>query len=118
MMQPRFVTKLVKDGETIREFPPVVLKERIAKKETITMMQTILEHVVSQGLGRKAAPLSRAFKVAGKTGTAQIATSMAATTQERRATGCRLPASSRPTTPAIRVSSVCERRVCRHRVAA
>jgi len=73
MMQPRFVTKLVKDGETIREFPPVVLKERIAKPETIEMMQTILEHVVSQGLGKKAAPLSRAFKVAGKTGTAQVA---------------------------------------------
>ena len=73
MMQPRFVTKLMKDGETLREFPPVVLKERIAKKETITMMQTILEHVVSQGLGRKAGPLSKAFKVAGKTGTAQIA---------------------------------------------
>jgi len=73
MMQPRFVTKMMKDGETVREFPPVVLKERIAKKETVEMMQTILEHVVSQGLGRKAAPLSRAFKVAGKTGTAQIA---------------------------------------------
>jgi len=73
LMQPRFVTKLVKDGKTIREFPPVVLKEHIAKPATITMMQTILEHVVSQGLGRKAAPLSRAFKVAGKTGTAQIA---------------------------------------------
>ena len=73
MMQPRFVTKLVKDGETLHEYPPVVLKERIAKPETITMMQTILEHVVSQGLGNKAAPLSRAFKVAGKTGTAQIA---------------------------------------------
>lgn len=73
MMQPRFVTKAVKDGETIQEFPPVVLKQSIAKKESIEMMQTILEHVVSQGLGRKAAPLSRAFKVAGKTGTAQIA---------------------------------------------
>ena len=73
MMQPRFVKRLVKDGETIQEYPPVVLKERIAKPETITMMQTILEHVVSQGLGRKAAPLSRSFKVAGKTGTAQIA---------------------------------------------
>jgi len=73
MMQPRFITKMVKDGETVREFPPVVLKERIAKPETITMMQTILEHVVSQGLGRKAGPPSRAFKVAGKTGTAQIA---------------------------------------------
>ena len=73
MMQPRFVTKVVKDGETIKEFPPVVLKERIAKKESIDMMRTILEHVVSQGLGRKAGPLSKAFKVAGKTGTAQIA---------------------------------------------
>jgi cell division protein FtsI (penicillin-binding protein 3) len=36
-------------------------------------MQTLLTHVVSQGLGKKAGPLSRAFKVAGKTGTAQIA---------------------------------------------
>ena len=35
------------------------------------MMQTILEHVVSQGLGRKAG--SKSFKVAGKTGTAQVA---------------------------------------------
>lgn len=34
-------------------------------------MQTILEHVVSQGLGRKAG--SKLFKVAGKTGTAQVA---------------------------------------------
>lgn len=73
MMQPRFVKRLTKDGETIREFPPVVLKEQIAKPATIEMMQTILEHVVSQGLGKKAAPLSRSFKVAGKTGTAQIA---------------------------------------------
>ena len=73
MMQPRFFTKLMKDGETIQEFEPVVLKESIAKPQTIATMQTILEHVVSQGLGRKANPLSRAFKVAGKTGTAQIA---------------------------------------------
>jgi cell division protein FtsI (penicillin-binding protein 3) len=74
MMQPRFVSKLVKDGKTIREFPPVVLREQITRrKETISKIQTILEHVVSQGLGSKAAPLSKAFKVAGKTGTAQIA---------------------------------------------
>jgi len=55
----------------VKEFEPVVLKERIAKPSTIKMMQTILEHVVSQGLGRKAG--SKSFKVAGKTGTAQIA---------------------------------------------
>ncbi|MBR1410436.1 MAG: transpeptidase family protein [Prevotella sp.] len=71
MMQPRFVKRLMKDGEVIREFEPVVLKEQIAKPQTIKTMQTILEHVVSQGLGKKAG--SRSFKVAGKTGTAQVA---------------------------------------------
>ena len=71
MMQPRFVKQLVKDGQVIKEFEPVVLKEQIAKPSAIKTMQTILEHVVSQGLGRKAG--SKSFKVAGKTGTAQIA---------------------------------------------
>ena len=71
MMQPRFVKQLVKNGEVVKEYEPVVLKERIAKPQAIKTMQTILEHVVSQGLGRKAG--SKSFKVAGKTGTAQVA---------------------------------------------
>ena len=71
MMQPRFVKQLVKNGEVIKEFEPVVLKERIAKPQAIKTMQTILQHVVSQGLGKKAG--SKSFKVAGKTGTAQVA---------------------------------------------
>jgi cell division protein FtsI (penicillin-binding protein 3) len=71
MMRPRFVKRFVKNGETIVEFEPEVIKERIAKKKAVMTMQTILEHVVSQGLGRKAG--SPRFKVAGKTGTAQIA---------------------------------------------
>lgn len=70
MMQPRFVSKVVKDGETIMEFPPVVLKKHIAKESTVKTMQTLLTHVVSQGLGRRAG--SKLFSVAGKTGTAQI----------------------------------------------
>ena len=71
MMQPRFVKKLMKDGQVIKEYEPVVLKQQIAKPQAIKTMQTILEHVVSQGLGRKAG--SKSFKVAGKTGTAQVA---------------------------------------------
>ena len=71
MMRPRFVKKVVKDGQTLMEFPPEVIKEHIAKPQTIKTMQTILEHVVSQGLGKKAG--SHTFKVAGKTGTAQVA---------------------------------------------
>ena len=71
MMQPRFVKQVLKDGEVVREFEPVVLKRQIARPKALKTMQTILEHVVSQGLGRKAG--SKLFKVAGKTGTAQVA---------------------------------------------
>ena len=71
MMQPRFIKQVQKNGEVIREYEPVVLKRQIAKPKAIKTMQTILEHVVSQGLGRKAG--SPLFKVAGKTGTAQVA---------------------------------------------
>ena len=71
MMQPRFIKQVQKNGEVVREYEPVVLKRQIAKPKAIKTMQTILEHVVSQGLGRKAG--SPLFKVAGKTGTAQVA---------------------------------------------
>ena len=70
MVKPRFVKKLMKNGETIHEYPVEVLKEHIARPEAIRTMQTILTHVVSQGLGRKAG--SKSFQVAGKTGTAQV----------------------------------------------
>ena len=70
MMRPRFVKKVVKDGEVIAEYPPQVMRESICKSSTLGKIQTILEKVVSQGLGKKAG--SKSFKVAGKTGTAQI----------------------------------------------
>ena len=70
MMRPRFVKAVMKDGQIIREFPPQVIKQRICKEKTLREITTILEHVVSQGLGKKAG--STSFKVAGKTGTAQI----------------------------------------------
>ena len=70
MVAPRFVKAVMKDGVVIKEFEPVVLREQIAKESTIKKITTILEHVVSQGLGKKAG--SPSFLVAGKTGTAQI----------------------------------------------
>ena len=71
MMQPRFVKQVLKNGEVVKEYEPVVLKSQIARPKALKTMQTILAHVVSQGLGRKAG--SKLFKVAGKTGTAQVA---------------------------------------------
>ena len=72
MMRPRFVKAVVKDGKTLMEFPPQVVpgREQICSDRVVKLMQTMLEHVVSQGLGKKAG--SPSFKVAGKTGTAQI----------------------------------------------
>jgi cell division protein FtsI (penicillin-binding protein 3) len=70
MMRPRFVKRIVKDGVTIMETKPEVIREHIAKPQAVKTMQTILTHVVSQGLGRKAG--SPSFAVAGKTGTAQV----------------------------------------------
>ncbi len=70
MVKPRFVKAAVKDGVTLAEYPTEVVKEHIAKPATIETMQTILRHVVSQGLGKAAG--SRLFQVSGKTGTAQV----------------------------------------------
>ncbi len=70
LVRPRFVKQIVRQGQVVYETKPEVIKEHIAKPQTIKTMQTVLEHVVSQGLGRKAG--SRMFKVAGKTGTAQV----------------------------------------------
>lgn len=71
MVKPRFVSHIEKDGEIIREFPVEVINKQICKPKTLHIMQDMLEKVVSVGLGKKAG--SKAFKVAGKTGTAQKA---------------------------------------------
>ena len=70
MMRPRFVKQVVKNGEVIMDFPPEVMRASICKEKTLREIQTILDHVVSQGLGKKAG--SPSFRVAGKTGTAQM----------------------------------------------
>ena len=70
MMKPRFVKKIIKNGEVVYNNPPQVIKEHIAKESTIKEITRILTEVVSEGLGKKAG--SDKFLVAGKTGTAQM----------------------------------------------
>lgn len=70
-MQPRFVKEVRKDGQVLKTYDPVCLIPRICSDTNLRKIQTILEGVVSQGLGSKAG--SKSFRVAGKTGTAQIA---------------------------------------------
>ena len=70
MVKPKFVKSIVKDGQVIEETPTEVLNPAIASPKTIKQIQTILEKVVSEGLGKPAG--SKQFHVSGKTGTAQV----------------------------------------------
>ena len=70
MMKPRFVTRVLREGEVVAEYPPVVLRQQICKPTTLAKIQDMLCKVVTRGTGKKAK--SESFTVAGKTGTAQI----------------------------------------------
>ena len=60
--------KMVKP--TLKSGEVEVINPQIASKTNIKVMKVILEHVVSQGLGRRAG--TPIFRVAGKTGTSQV----------------------------------------------
>ncbi len=70
MMKPRLVTRVLREGEVVAEYPPVVLRHQICKPTTLAKVQDMLCKVVTRGTGKKAK--SESFTVAGKTGTAQI----------------------------------------------
>lgn len=70
-VRPRFVKAEMANGKVVREFPVEVIKEQICSPHTLRDIRTILEKVVSEGLGKKAG--NKRFKVSGKTGTAQVA---------------------------------------------
>lgn len=61
--------KMVKP--TLKKGEIEIINPQIASKTNIDNMQVVLEHVVSQGLGKKAG--TPILKVAGKTGTTQVA---------------------------------------------
>jgi len=71
MMKPRFVTEIVRNGTAIKRFDPVVLINSIASRSTIRKARKMMEGVVEHGTATNLKNSS--YKIAGKTGTAQIA---------------------------------------------
>ena len=69
-----FYNAIANDGKmvkpTLKTGEIEIINPQIASKDNIKKMQVILDHVVSQGLGRKAGSLI--IRVAGKTGTSQV----------------------------------------------
>lgn len=71
MVKPRFVTAIMRNGSIIKSFDREVIVNSIASKSTIKKARSMMEGVVEHGT---ATNLKNAtYKIAGKTGTAQIA---------------------------------------------
>ncbi len=71
MVRPRFEREIKHNGKTVRTFTTEVIAEQIVKPSTVKKAKEMLEGVVKNGTG-KGLNIT-AFKVGGKTGTAQIA---------------------------------------------
>ncbi|PST81892.1 cell division protein [Pedobacter yulinensis] len=69
---PIFVREIRRLGNPIEQFQARVIKEQICSEKTVKTLQEMLEGVISEGTGKQIIynPL---YKVAGKTGTAQVA---------------------------------------------
>lgn len=70
MVAPRLVTEVTREGEVVRSYPVEVVRRHMCKDQTLADIKMMLEGVVDGGSGKNAA--SKHFKVAGKTGTAQL----------------------------------------------
>lgn len=71
MVKPKMVTHINQRGQTIKEFKTEVINPSICSKNTIKIAKQMLEGVVENGTARNLKAAN--FKIAGKTGTAQIA---------------------------------------------
>lgn len=71
MMKPRFVTSVMRNGNVIKRFEPHVIINSIASRSTIRKAKKMMEGVVEHGTATNLRNAN--YKIAGKTGTAQIA---------------------------------------------
>jgi cell division protein FtsI (penicillin-binding protein 3) len=71
MMKPRFVTTIMRNGNVMRQFDPDVIINSIASRSTIKKARKMMEGVVERGTAMNLRNSN--YRIAGKTGTAQIA---------------------------------------------
>ncbi len=71
MVRPRFVKAISSHGDIIERFPTEVINPSIASQSTIEGAKRMLEGVVENGTARNLR--NARYRIAGKTGTAQIA---------------------------------------------
>ena len=83
MMKPQFVKEIRKNGKVFKSFDPIVINKSIASKTTIEEAKYLLEGVVERK-GTAQNLNNHELRIAGKTGTAQIAMGVGGYKQERK----------------------------------
>lgn len=73
MVKPRLVKEIQDRGDVVQRMKTEIINPMIASRETIRKTQSLLSGVCENGTGKSIQ--SKLFKIAGKTGTAQIASS-------------------------------------------
>ncbi len=71
MVKPRLVKAFLKHGQVVESFPPQVIQPSICSRSTLNKVHQVLEGVVENGTATNIR--NPRYKIAGKTGTAQIA---------------------------------------------
>jgi cell division protein FtsI (penicillin-binding protein 3) len=71
MMRPRFVTSILSNGSVVKNFGTEVIINSIASRNTVRKAKAMMEGVVEHGTATNLKNSN--YKIAGKTGTAQIA---------------------------------------------
>ena len=71
MMKPRLVKAVLEDGEISESFGTKVIRRSICSSRTLRKAHAMLEGVIERGTGK--ALKTSTYKIAGKTGTAQVA---------------------------------------------
>ncbi|MDP4210446.1 MAG: penicillin-binding protein [Bacteroidota bacterium] len=73
MVKPRFVKAILYHGKTVKTFGPDVIESSICSNSTLEKVKEMLEGVVEEGTAKNLSMPNCKVKIAGKTGTAQIA---------------------------------------------
>ncbi|MCX6281401.1 MAG: penicillin-binding protein [Bacteroidetes bacterium] len=71
MVKPLFVKEILRNGQAVKKFDPVVINPQVVSPSTVQKAKIMMEGVVLHGTGT--AINSPLYRIAGKTGTAQLA---------------------------------------------
>jgi cell division protein FtsI (penicillin-binding protein 3) len=80
-LRPQFVEEIRRSGQTIKKFEPFVLNEKICSQSTLDALKACLKGVMTDGTGKDLKSME--FKIAGKTGTAKLASKTGYSSEEK-----------------------------------